>query len=211
MRGPNPRELSRRCCWPHCCAVPPGRRRKQRRPVAGHAPARQPGRPRRRTAAAAAFGAGRQAVPAAPIGPPPGFVAPPRRTRTTPTRNAPRPSPATTRRSGAACAIGRRAGHQQPARRRAGRADPAVRAVPGLALHQRRRSLAPGAQRLDHSLRRRAAHHRRARIALFFCARAARRARADTGRARSSASPTSSGPRTGPTRSPSSCWRSPAS
>ena len=84
--------------------------------------------------------------------------------------------------------------------------DPALRAVPGLALHHRRRGLAPGAQQLDHSLRRRAALDRGAGDGdLLLQARADRAARRARPAARSSASRRSSAPRTGRTRSPSSC------
>ena len=50
---------------------------------------------------------------------------------------------------------------EQPRPGESRRADPAVHAVPRLALHHRRRSLAAGAQLLDHSVRRRAAPVRR--------------------------------------------------
>ena len=79
---------------------------------------------------------------------------------------------------------------------------------PGSRLTQRRRSLAPGAQQLDHSLRRRADPDC-ARWPAHCSTGAAARwgAICPTPGARSSASRISSGRRTGAWRSRSSCWR----
>ena len=89
--------------------------------------------------------------------------------------------------------------------------DSALCAVPGLAPDQCRRSLAPGAQQLDHSLWRRAGADRAGcHCAVSLAHWPHEGARRALPAARLSASRRSSVRRTGPTRSPSAFWPFPA-